>query len=286
MGQTTVIFDGVSVAPFRPESPDRDYSDTDVPVGTAALICKAAQILRNMGKAVSAPDMDAATKAAKLVTFKAALSAVDTYTDPTEESKFITERTQVLNATADEKTAKIDLVRGFTDAQAESYMNVYNVERSKETPPGTPITLDQAKDALRRKAGRVTQAGVIIADPTAGEANTLLVDERKTAVATVRLDKTMYDELETALDLAAVCNNTCVIDATGLILTSAGSNFVTSGVAAGDLVTVAGLLAKVATRDSATQLTLANPTKEITVAAAFKVRRSAFAAQFSFSTHE
>jgi hypothetical protein len=274
MSILSVTFDGVAVTPMRPVS-YKNYGSADCPSGTVSVITKAAQILRSMGKAVTVPQLDQSGLDALISSFKAGLSAVDTYSAADEEIKYPTDRTQILNPTATEKTAKIDEVRGFTEEQATAYA-------AREG-----ITLDQAKDALRRRNGRVNlQTGAILADPTVGEAAALLVDERKTAVVDRMLDVVSYEDLRVALNPTVLKSSTCTIDSDGVTLTDPAGGFVAAGVVAGDIVKVAGYLCKVASRDSATQLTLETVAKELVSATAYKIWRDAFIGQFTFSTQE
>ncbi len=287
MGILTVSYDGVSCTPMRPEDPDKNYGSADVPSGTNAVITAAADhIARNYDKSCAPARLDMDAQESKLTTLKGNLSAVESYTDPDEESKFVLDRSEVLNPTADEVQARIDSVRGFTDDQAQQACDEYNHPQEGEEAPDPQRTLDEQKDLLRKKNGRIDEEGNILSDPTEMEASDVIVEERKTNLAEDQLDKIMKDNLEVPLSPEEVSSGTCTIASDGVTITDSSGSFVADGVQEDDLVKVAGYVVKVSSVTSETELVAKKVAKEITEAASYSILRDSFMSQFEFSTVE
>jgi len=283
MSILTVSFDGVACTPMRPEDPTKNFGSADVPSGTNAVIAAAAShIARNHGKSCAPAGLDADAQDSKLVTLKAALSAVDTYSSANEEAKFIMDRSEVLNPTLAEKESRIDTIRGFSDEEAQQYMD--NNNHPQEGEESGNMTLDEAKNALRRENGRVDSDGEILADPDTSAAKTLILDERKADVANVQLAKIVQDNLQVSLDPEIISSGVCTINSDLVTVTAGSGTF--SMVQTGDLLKCDGYLVPVSSVNTNSELVLEKAAKEITASKNYSILRDDFMAQFEYTTTE
>jgi len=286
MSKLSVTFDGVACTPMRLEDPTKNFGSADVPSGTNAVITAAADhIARNHGKACTPALLDADAQVSKLTTLKSALSAVDTYSSANEEAKFVMDRSEVLNPTLSEKESRIDTIRGFSDEKAQQYMDHNN--HPQEGEESKAMTLDEAKDALRRENGRVdTEDNSILADPTASEVTTLIINERKADIAQLQLDKILNDKLQVSLSPEIVTSGNATINSNLTTLTDSSATFTADSLLTTDIVKIGGYLCKVDSVTDDNNLELATPAKEISPAESYKILRDEFMSQFEFTTTE
>lgn len=141
-----------------------------------------------------------------------------------------------------------------------------------------PMTVDEAKDALRKKDPETDE---VITDLTEEEAENLLIDEFKTNLANAQV-KYLINECCIVPTLSTeVYSGTCVTS--GAILTDSNASFVTDNVAINNLVKIGGSLYKIDSVTNETTLELKKtPFENIEEETDFKVLDSEFMAQFDY----
>ena len=142
-----------------------------------------------------------------------------------------------------------------------------------------PMTLDEAKDALRKKSS----TGSIIADLTNSEAEAVIINERKEELATLQVNKIVSECLEVPSISTTLETGSCTTSTS--TLTNASADFVTAGVAENDLVKIAGGLYKVDSVTSATVLEMKTYPSDKTVATSYEILNSSFISQFEYTVN-